>query len=125
MGNLWLAVREPDEVLPEMAREVCEEYIDNLVKTSQEGKRVSVMIGGIKIETEDSERYVMLLEDFSRRGTAPFVSAKSGEESGTLNGRKVFYDFESSPYFHESTSYMKENRLIIIRNSKPNSANPQ
>lgn len=125
MGNLWLAVREPDAMMHDDTRVACEEYIDNAVKASGT-MRTPVICGGIRIELEDYDqiKYAILLENLQRPGSE-FIPAESGDETGLLNGRKVAYDFAQSQYVSVSPpiNYMAEDKLICIRKPKPSPAN--
>jgi len=117
IGNIWLASRE---YLAGLDREDdlqhCENYIDCVVRTYQQGKRVPIVCGGVKVEVGEDIRYFLLLEDLTQGGTADFQPApKYGGRSGKLNGVEVFHDFDTEEPFHPPNRYMAEDKLIILR----------
>ncbi|MBT5739709.1 hypothetical protein HOI26_01290 [Candidatus Woesearchaeota archaeon] len=118
IGDVWLATREYIGTTFDV--EDCmqhpENYIAQVVKHSDRGKRVPIVCGGVKAENDHGGRYFLLLEDLTHGGTSDFEPApKNGGVSGRLNGEEVFHDFDTDTPFHPPTKYLGKDLLLVLQ----------
>ena len=117
VGSMWLATREAMHFKgqPELQIQLCESYLEALVATQNEGKRVPAIAGGVKsVNKGGKERFFLLLEDLTQGGSAIFAPGSEGEVSGFVNGEQVFYDFHETQNETDLFIYMAEDKLIQL-----------
>jgi hypothetical protein len=97
-SGLWLALRENIQFEDSpMQKIIAENYARQMELYSQEGKRTSQFCIGVKVSSHNleelSDRYFLILEDFTQNDKSDFLPGGSGEEWGMMGGGKVYYDF--------------------------------
>ena len=116
--GLWLATRE-NVIMEEgnWQRFICENYGGRLDSLVREGKRTSSVCIGVVVHPPDEDfdpRYFLILDDFTRGGSSDFQPAPSEREWGTLDGKRIYYDFND--LFHKTTlKYMADESMIHLR----------
>jgi len=103
-----------------LQKEITEEYAQDLEKANESGKFTSRFGIGVQVHVNDPEgyfgdRYLLLVEDFTQGGIVDFVPGRKADETGTLDGRVVHYDFDQTLHRRKlADKYMHDDAMIHI-----------
>ena len=60
------------------------------------------------------KRYFVLMEDFTCNGQTNFRPGAMGEETGTLDGKIIHYDFDESNHGFSELKFMHDEAMIHL-----------
>ena len=94
-----------------------ENYIDQIIKAHEQGKNVPRICGAIKTEIIPNylfPRYFLIIEDITKNKTRTLQPAAPGETTGTIDGREIYYDFDTLSNNYPPTKYLAPENLLFL-----------